>query len=112
MSFWKNPQYSAVRVLIIVVLVIVAGYFAYKYENTSKQLKGQVISQTMVVGTTTTAGEVKSGAGGICQPHLPCGTGQTFCGAPTCECELSCEPVAKNANTSSGSATGSTATAK
>ena len=39
------------RVLIIVVLIIIAGFFAYKYENTSKKLTGQVIN-----GSSVTAG--------------------------------------------------------
>ena len=44
MSFWKDPQYSSMRVLIIVVLVVIAGFFVFKYENTSKHLTGQVIN--------------------------------------------------------------------
>ncbi len=44
MSFWKDPQYSSMRVLIIIVLVIVAGYFAYKYENTSGKTTGLVLN--------------------------------------------------------------------
>ena len=59
------------RVLIIVVLVVVAGFFAYKYENTSKQLKGQVINSSSMTATTGAGIAVE---GSTCTHTYPSGS--------------------------------------
>ncbi len=43
MSFWKDPQYSSMRVLIIVILIAIAGFFVYKYEHVMGGNTGQVV---------------------------------------------------------------------
>ena len=86
MSFWKDPQYSSVRVLIIIVLVIIAGYFAYKYENMSGQDTGRVINITSPSVTVNPAGQLayqctgSAGSGTSCTLDSNCGAGGSTTG--------------------------------
>ena len=51
MSFWNNPENNGVKTILIVIVVIVAGFFVYKYVHTnSLQSTGQVINTSSVAG--------------------------------------------------------------
>ena len=49
MNFWSNPQNNPLKVLIVVVIIAIAGYFVYHHLNSGNA--GSVINRA-TVGTT------------------------------------------------------------
>lgn len=74
-SFWANPENNSLKVILIVILVAVAGFFAFKYmQKDSLSGKGAVISYhfgtekrcTILRGDGTLEGGNWNTAGGCC----------------------------------------------
>ena len=57
MDFFKNPKYKVIRIVLLLVIIVGAGWFAMSNMNQSKSNQGSVINQTPTVApkvTTTT----------------------------------------------------------
>ena len=56
MSFFNNPENNSIKVIILVVLVAIAGYFVYKnMQSSSLGGQGRVINMTNTVPSSGTA---------------------------------------------------------
>ena len=42
MSFWNNPENNSIKMVLIIIIVFIAGYFVYAHLNSGN--KGQVIN--------------------------------------------------------------------
>ena len=60
MNFWNNPKYKAIRVLLVIAVVVGAGYFTVKSQHTAPGNAGQVID-TSSMGSGLVFAETKSG---------------------------------------------------
>ena len=73
MNFFNNPEYNSIKILLVVILVAGAGYFAFNYMNgNALGGKGQVIA--IKTATTTPAPQencysVQDSGSGNCSVH-------------------------------------------
>ena len=55
-SFWANPENNSLKVILLVAVIAVAGFFVYRYMQTgSLGGKGQVVDTSMEAGANTTS---------------------------------------------------------
>ena len=55
MSFWNNPENNSIKIVLLIIIVAIAGYFVYKNMQTNGGDQGRVI-RTSPSGISTTPG--------------------------------------------------------
>ena len=63
MNFWNNPKYRAARVVLLVIVVIGAGYFAVNSRHLTSGNAGQVIDTAAMQSTASQNGAASASTG-------------------------------------------------
>ena len=98
MDFFKDPKYKSVRIVLILVIIVGAGWFIMSNMNLSKSNQGSVINQTPATApkpkpnesVNTCLGNCFSVASNCyvnCGQSIPCGQG---CSSTNQQCKEDC----------------------
>jgi hypothetical protein len=100
MDFFKDPKYKSIRIVLLLVIIVVAGWFIMSNMNQSKSNQGSVINQTPTADRNGTTGGTPDGSVNKCPPKGTCvATNACSLGIPSwgggCETTLcACTPPA------------------